>query len=135
MTDWLTASGGNPLNPSVEIDASARLRTQLTQHAFTITDQTLESFAMFCRVDLQRANKTVKCHINALARLGNFKYVHIGKTGRKDEQISIDDLWDKVRNPIAHSNRKPSFAETYGALNVLVSFIQDFPKTLKTWQP
>jgi integrase len=55
MTDWLTATKGNvPLTPSTI--------------AFTITDSVLDGFAMFCRVDLQRANKTVKMHINALRR-------------------------------------------------------------------
>jgi len=55
MTDWLTAMKGSiPLDPS--------------DRAFTITDGVLDGFAMFCRVDLQRANKTVKMHINALRR-------------------------------------------------------------------
>jgi intergrase/recombinase len=55
MTDWLTAMEGNiPLNSS--------------DRAFTITDSVLDSFAVFCRVDLQRANKTIKMHINALKR-------------------------------------------------------------------
>jgi len=55
MTDWLTAIKG-----SIPLDPSGR--------AFTITDSVLDSFAMFCRVDLQRSNKTVKMHINALRR-------------------------------------------------------------------
>ena len=55
MTDWLTAIKGSiPLNPS--------------GGAFTITDSVLDSFGMFCRVDLQRSNKTIKMHINALRR-------------------------------------------------------------------
>lgn len=67
-------------------------------------------------------------------QLKNLNYVHRGTTGRKGEQISIEDLWNKVRNPIAHDIRRPSFGETYGALTILISFIQDFPKTLETWQ-
>jgi len=55
MTDWLTATKG-----SSPLDHSGR--------AFVITDSVLDSFAMFCRVDLQRANNTVKMHINALRR-------------------------------------------------------------------
>ena len=55
MTDWLTAMNGNILS-----DSSSK--------AFTITNSVLENFAMFCRVDLQRADKTVKMHINALKR-------------------------------------------------------------------
>ena len=55
MTDWLTAMKG-----SIPLDSSDR--------AFAITDSVLDNFAMFCRVDLQRANKTVKMHINALKR-------------------------------------------------------------------
>jgi len=53
MTDWLTAMKGSMLLES-------------SDKAFTITDSALDSFAMFCRVDLQRADKTVKMHINAL---------------------------------------------------------------------
>jgi site-specific recombinase XerD len=39
-----------------------------SQQAFTITSQALEAFSVFCRVDLQRSDKTVKMHINALRR-------------------------------------------------------------------
>jgi hypothetical protein len=67
-------------------------------------------------------------------QLKNLNYVHHQRMGRRNEQISIDDLWDKVRNKVAHHNYKPTFNETYGALIILVSFIQDMPKTLLAYK-
>ena len=67
-------------------------------------------------------------------QLRNLNYIHRQEMGRRNEQMSIDDLWDKVRNPIAHHNIKPTFDQTYVALIILVSFIQEFPKTLQAWK-
>ena len=52
LTDWLTA-----------------LRHQgFSDSSITIMDCVLDDFAMFCRVDLQRSEKTVKMHLQALRR-------------------------------------------------------------------
>jgi hypothetical protein len=64
-------------------------------------------------------------------QLKNLNYVHLQKTCRKTEQLSIDDLWDKKRNAIAHHHYIPTFDETYGALIIFVSFVEEFPKTLQ----
>jgi hypothetical protein len=44
--------------------------------------------------------------------------------------LTVEELWSKVRNPIAHHNRKPTFQETYDSLCILVKFVQDMPATL-----
>jgi len=66
-------------------------------------------------------------------QLKNLDYIHKHKIGRKSEQLSIDDLWDKVRNRIAHHKYKPTFTETYGALIIFVSFLEELPKKLQSW--
>ncbi len=66
-------------------------------------------------------------------QLKNLNHVHSHKIGRKSEQLSIDDLWDKVRNRIAHHKYKPTFVETYGALIIFVSFLEEFPRKLHLW--
>lgn len=67
-------------------------------------------------------------------QLENLNYVHHQKAGRRKEQISVADLWDKIRNQIAHHNYRPTFDETYGALLILISFVEEFPKTLQAWR-
>jgi hypothetical protein len=68
------------------------------------------------------------------SQLRNLNYIQRQEMGRRNEQMNIDDLWDKVRNPIAHHNIKPTFDQTFGALIIFVSFIQEFPKTLQAWK-
>jgi hypothetical protein len=63
-------------------------------------------------------------------QLKNLNYVHRQKTARINEQMDVNDLWDDVRNRIAHHKYKPTFDETYGALIIFVSFMEQFPKTL-----
>jgi len=67
-------------------------------------------------------------------QLKNLNYVHRQKSSRKNEEMTIKDLWDKVRNPIAHHPYIPSFDETYSALIIFVSFVEEFPKTLQAWK-
>jgi integrase len=62
-----------------------------SRRAFTITDSVLDSFAMFCRVDLQRANKTVKMHINALRR-------YTREMGNTIDALKIRNWLFKYRN-------------------------------------
>jgi hypothetical protein len=64
-------------------------------------------------------------------QLKNFKYVHRQKSCRKNEEMTVDKLWDKVRNRIAHYHYLPSFDETFGALIIFISFMENFPETLK----
>ena len=64
-------------------------------------------------------------------QLKNLNYVHRQKRCRKNEEMTVDDLWDKVRNRIAHHHYLPSFDETFGALIIFVSFMESFPETLK----
>jgi len=68
------------------------------------------------------------------SQLKNFNYVHCQKSCRKNEQMTIDDLWDKVRNPIAHHHYTPTFDQTFGALIIFVSFVEGFPRTLQAWR-
>jgi len=67
-------------------------------------------------------------------QLKNLNYVHRQKSCRKNEQMTIDDLWDKLRNPIAHHHYIPTFDQTFGALIIFVSFMEGFPKTLQAWK-
>lgn len=53
---------------------------------------------------------------------------------RKDEQITLEVLWHKIRNDIAHENYKPTFQETSGAICLLVSFMKEMPDILQTWK-
>lgn len=48
--------------------------------------------------------------------------------------LSLDKLWHEVRNNIAHHKYKPSFHETYGALTMLVLFIEEMPRILEAWE-
>ena len=66
-------------------------------------------------------------------QLNNLNYIHCLKPCRKDEKLSPEELWNEKRNRIAHHNYKTSFAETYGALIIFVSFVENFPKTILAW--
>jgi hypothetical protein len=68
------------------------------------------------------------------SQLKNLNYFHRQGIGRESEQMSIEDLWDKVRNPIAHHNYKPTFDQTFAALTIFVRFMREFPKTLQSWK-
>lgn len=46
------------------------------------------------------------------------------------EKISIEDLWHKIRNKIAHHNYIPTYRETLATLEILVFFIKETPDTL-----
>jgi len=67
-------------------------------------------------------------------QLGNLNFVYSKNVGRESEQMSVEDLWDKVRNPIAHHKYKPTFDQTFGALTIFVRFMEDFPETLQSWK-
>ena len=67
-------------------------------------------------------------------QLKNLNYVHRQSAGRESEQMSIEDLWDKVRNQIAHHKYKPTFAQTFAALTIFIRFMEEFPKTLQSWK-
>jgi hypothetical protein len=51
----------------------------------------------------------------------------------KDYQIDHEKLWS-MRNDVAHRNHIPTFNETYGALIILVSFMENTPHTLLPWK-
>lgn len=68
------------------------------------------------------------------SQLKNLNCVHRQSIGRESDQMSIEDLWDKVRNPIAHHKYKPTFEQTFAALTIFVRFIEEFPKTLQSWK-
>ena len=68
------------------------------------------------------------------SQLKNLNYVHHQRIGRESEQMSIEDLWDKVRNPIAHHKYKPTFDQTFAALTIFVRFMEEFPKTVQSWK-
>jgi len=51
----------------------------------------------------------------------------------EDKSFDFPDLWNKLRNKIAHHNKRPTFDETYETLKILVSFTKETPKIIKTW--
>jgi hypothetical protein len=53
---------------------------------------------------------------------------------RKDEQITTEALWHKIRNDIAHRNYKPTFQQTSGTICILVSFMEEMPEILEAWK-
>jgi len=67
-------------------------------------------------------------------QLRNLNFIYHPKSTRKSEEMSIDDLWVKERPQIAHHEHRPSFDETFGALAIFVSFIEEFPKKLEAWE-
>jgi hypothetical protein len=67
-------------------------------------------------------------------KLAVFNYTHKYRPCRKKEEITTKTLWKELRNPIAHDTKAISFEETYGALMIFVSFLEEFPKTLIAWQ-
>jgi hypothetical protein len=79
-----------------------------------------------------RTEKGMPCRIPL--QLKNLGYIQKKVQCRDEEKIDIAKLWDKVRNSIAHHNHKATFEETYGALIILISFIDEFPNTLVTYQ-
>jgi hypothetical protein len=46
------------------------------------------------------------------------------------ERPSVEDLWHRTRNKVAHHNYVPSHRETLFALRVLISFLKDMPYLL-----
>src|SRR4030042_1551095 len=67
-------------------------------------------------------------------QLKNLSFVYDQSAGRKSERMSVEDLWDKVRNPIAHHKYKPTFEQTFAALSIFVRFMEEFPETLQSWK-
>lgn len=65
-------------------------------------------------------------------QLKNLGYDTDPENRNRDDQISIEALWHKIRNDVAHRNYRPTFFETYGALTILVSFMERMPKTLQS---
>lgn len=65
-------------------------------------------------------------------QLKNLGYDIELENGNGDDQLSIEALWHKIRNDVAHRNYRPMFYETYGALTILVSFMERMPKTLQS---
>jgi integrase len=74
LTDWLTA----------------RASTVSSELPFTITDNVLERFSMFCRIDLLRSKKSIKMHINALKR-------YIRMMGSAIDAVKIRDFLSRIR--------------------------------------
>lgn len=64
-------------------------------------------------------------------QLKNLGYEADPESGNRDDQVSIEALWHKIRNDVAHRNHRPTFSETYGALTILVSFMERMPNTLQ----
>ena len=48
-------------------------------------------------------------------------------------QLNVENLWQKVRNRIAHHNYRPSFDETNETLKILTSFVKETPNILQKW--
>lgn len=67
-------------------------------------------------------------------QLKNLGYEIGSESENKGDQVSIEALWHKIRNDVAHRNIRPTFHETYGALTILVSFMEKMPKTLQAWK-
>ncbi len=66
------------------------------------------------------------------SQLKNLNYVHCQSIDGESDQITIEDLWDKVRNAIAHHKYKPTFDQTFAAMTIFVQFMEEFPKTLQS---
>ena len=76
--------------------------------------------------DLFRTKERWLSYPRKLKNLG-YKY------SAEDKLFDFPDLWNKLRNKIAHHNSRPTFDETYEALKILVSFTNEMPKIIKTW--
>jgi hypothetical protein len=64
-------------------------------------------------------------------QLENIKFVFNSMKLRNHEKIKTQELWQNIRNKIAHENYKPTFEETYYAMSLLAFFITDMPEILK----
>lgn len=67
-------------------------------------------------------------------QLRNIGYKLNAKNANSKNQITLEQLWHELRNDIAHRNYRPTFEETAVALDALVNFVQEMPKTLQTWR-
>ena len=47
-----------------------------------------------------------------------------------ENQLTVDNLWHKVRDRIAHHNYEPTFDETVGTITILTSFMRSVPNIL-----
>jgi len=73
-------------------------------------------------------------HLGYPKQLQNLGFKPNIKKNRKDEQITLEVLWHKIRNDIAHENYKPTFQEISGAISILVSFMKEMPGILQAWK-
>ncbi len=48
-------------------------------------------------------------------------------------QLTVETLWHRVRNKIAHHNYRPTFEETNKSIMILTSFIKETPVILQKW--
>jgi len=53
---------------------------------------------------------------------------------RNDEKIKLEKLWHSVRNDFAHRNIRPTFQQTFGAMTILKSFVEEMPEVLQGWK-
>jgi len=47
--------------------------------------------------------------------------------------ISVETLWNKIRNRIAHHNYTSDFSETIQTITILISFTREMPHVLSEW--
>jgi len=64
------------------------------------------------------------------SQIKNLGYEFCQKSQNK-VQLNVENLWQKVRNRIAHHNYRPTFDETNEALKILISFVKETPKILQ----
>lgn len=48
----------------------------------------------------------------------------------KDTELTVETLWNEVRNKIGHHNKKPTHEQTVDCLRIFVNFIEETPKVL-----
>jgi hypothetical protein len=53
---------------------------------------------------------------------------------RSEENITLETLWHVIRNDFAHRNIRPTFQQTFGAMKILKSFVEEMPEILQGWK-
>ena len=66
------------------------------------------------------------------SQMKNLGYEFCQKSQNK-VQLNVENLWQKVRNRIAHHNYRPTFDETNETLKILISFVIETPTILQKW--
>jgi hypothetical protein len=67
-------------------------------------------------------------------QMENLGFIPNFDNNRAEENITLETLWHVIRNDFVHRNTRPTFQQTFGAMKILKSFVEEIPEILQGWK-